>query len=367
MPVAEKDLPVVLPEDVDFRPTGESPLVRSASFQKVVCPKCGLPARRESDTMDTFVDSSWYFLRYCDPHNTQEIFNKKKVAAWCPVTFYVGGAEHAVMHLLYARFFTKILRDLGYVSFNEPFLKLRNQGLILGEDGQKMSKSRGNVVNPDEIVDKFGADTFRLYEMFMGPLEEAKPWNATSIIGIRRFLEKVWSLSLSAKPTENLHLSNEARDELGYWVAKTTKKVTDDIVNFRFNTAIAALMEFTNYLQSATLPVAEQIKVISVLLRLLYPLAPHITSELWQHLGRQGQIWQQAWPEYNPKALRLNQVILAVQVNGKLRGQITVSTDIGKTEAIKIAQANIDVSRHLAGKTIKRTIYVAGKLINFVA
>ena len=367
VPVAEKNLPVVLPEDVDFRPTGESPLVRSASFQKVVCPKCGLPARRESDTMDTFVDSSWYFLRYCDPHNTQEIFDKKKVAAWCPVTFYVGGAEHAVMHLLYARFFSKVLRDLGYVSFNEPFLKLRNQGLILGEDGQKMSKSRGNVVNPDEIVDKFGADTFRLYEMFMGPLEEAKPWNATSIIGIRRFLEKVWSLSLSAKPTENLHLSNEARDELSYWVAKTTKKVTDDIVNFRFNTAIAALMEFTNYLQGATLPVAEQIKVISVLLRLLYPLAPHITSELWHRLGRQGQIWQQAWPEYDPKALRLNQVILAVQVNGKLRGQITVSTDIGKTEAIKIAQANIDVSRHLAGKTIKRTIYVAGKLINFVA
>jgi len=256
---------------------------------------------------------------------------------------------------------------LGYVKFSEPFVKLRNQGLILGEDGQKMSKSRGNVINPDDIVDKFGADTFRLYEMFMGPLEEAKPWNATSIIGIRRFLEKVWSLSLSAKPTENLHLSNEARDELGYWVAKTIKKVTDDIVNFRFNTAIAVLMEFTNYLQGATLPVAEQIKVISVLLRLLYPLAPHITSELWHRLGRQGQIWQQAWPEYDPKALRLNQVILAVQVNGKLRGQITVSTDIGKTEAIKIAQANIDVSRHLAGKTIKRTIYVAGKLINFVA
>ncbi len=364
--VPEKELPVVLPEDVDFRPTGESPLVRSESFQKVTCPKCGAAAKRESDTMDTFVDSSWYWLRYCDPDNNEEIFDKKKVSAWCPVNFYVGGAEHAVLHLLYARFFTKVLRDLGHIKFDEPFLKLRNQGLILGEDGQKMSKSRGNVINPDDIVNKYGADTLRLYEMFMGPLEEAKPWSATSIIGIRRFLERVWKLVLSQNSNQALGLSKEQESEAAYWVAKTTKKVTEDINDFRFNTAIAALMEFVNYLQSAKLPINEQIKFLGVLLRLLYPFAPHLAAELWQASGRAGQVWSAAWPEYDPKALRANQVNLAVQVNGKLRGQITVESNIEEKAAIAQAQAEAGVARHLAGKAIKRTIYIPGKMISFV-
>ena len=220
-PVPEITLPVVLPVDVDFRPTGESPLTRSKTFHDVKCPKCGAKARRESDTMDTFVDSSWYFLRYCDPQNSAKIFDEGKVAKWCPVNFYVGGAEHAVLHLLYARFFTKVLFDLGLVNFSEPFLKLRNQGLILGEDGQKMSKSRGNVVNPDEIVEKYGADTLRLYEMFMGPLEDVKPWQSKSISGVRRFLDRVFVL---VSEDELITTSDVKLGEIKVWQAKTIKK-----------------------------------------------------------------------------------------------------------------------------------------------
>ncbi len=366
VPVPEKDLPVLLPDDVDFKPTGESPLVRSVSFQNVSCPQCAAAARRESDTMDTFVDSSWYFLRYCDPHNTEEIFDKKKIDIWCPVDFYVGGAEHAVMHLLYARFFTKVLRDLGYVNFSEPFLKLRNQGLILGEDGQKMSKSRGNVINPDEIVEKYGADTFRLYEMFMGPLEDAKPWNTTSIIGVRRFLEKVWQLALTPKINHLVDLSADKEQELSYWMSKTTKKVTDDIVTFRFNTAIAALMEFVNYLFKVTLPAINQQKVTDLLLQLVYPFAPHLACELWEQLERPGQIWQQPWPEYNPQALQLNKVNIAVQVNGKLRGQLLLTAGLNEVEVIDWAKKLEPVSKYLIGKNIKRIIYVPDKLINLV-
>jgi leucyl-tRNA synthetase len=366
VPVPENDLPVRLPDDVDFKPTGESPLARSASFQKVACPKCGAPAKRESDTMDTFVDSAWYFLRYCDPNNDKEIFAKKKVQAWCPVDFYVGGAEHAVLHLLYARFISKVLRDLGYLQFDEPFLKLRNQGLILGEDGQKMSKSRGNVINPDEIVANYGADTLRLYEMFMGPLEEAKPWSTASIIGVRRFLERVWKLILSTAPSQAIKLTPAAAAELSYWVAKTTKKVTEDIISFRFNTAIASLMEFTNYLSGVKLPSAEQIKVGSVLLRLLYPFAPHITAELWQRLGRPGRVWEQTWPEYDPKALQHRQITIAVQVNGKLRGQVRVAAETEEADVLALARANSCVARYLSGRKLKRTVYVPGKLVSFV-
>ena len=365
-PVSEKDLPVLLPDDVDFRPHGESPLARSKSFHEVSCPKCGAPARRESDTMDTFVDSSWYFLRYCDPQNNQEIFDKKKIKEWCPVNFYVGGAEHAVLHLMYARFFTKVLRDLGYVKFSEPFLKLRNQGLVLGEDGQKMSKSRGNVINPDEIVAQYGADTFRLYEMFMGPLEEAKPWSTASIIGLRRFLERVWNLVLTPATSEEWRLASATALELSYWVAKTTKKVTADIVAFRFNTAIAALMEFTNYLPGVKLPIAEQVKVFGVLLRLIYPFAPHLAAELWQRSGRSGRVWEQAWPVFDPKALRPQKITIVVQINGKLRGQVEVASDATEAAVVAVARQNDSVVRHLHGKTVTRTVYVPGKLISFV-
>ncbi|MDZ4229991.1 MAG: class I tRNA ligase family protein, partial [Candidatus Veblenbacteria bacterium] len=260
VPVPEKDLPVQLPDDVDFRPTGESPLARSKMFHNVVCPKCGASARRESDTMDTFVDSSWYFLRYCDPQNNEVAFDKKKVAQWCPVSLYVGGAEHAVLHLMYARFITKALQDMGHLAFSEPFLKLRNQGLILGEDGQKMSKSRGNVINPDDIVQEYGADTLRLYEMFMGPLEEAKPWNTSSIVGMRRFLERVWNLcdrwkvnyDGRSKNDQAFYDSEVGDGRLTRFFHDTIKKVTDDIETMRYNTAISTLMSLLNKIQQFT-------------------------------------------------------------------------------------------------------------------
>ncbi len=362
IPVPVKDLPVLLPEDVDFKPTGESPLVKSQSFHQVKCPKCGLPAHRENDTMDTFVDSSWYFLRYCDPQNNQEAFNPKKVASWCPVNFYVGGAEHAVMHLLYARFFTKVLADLGYIKFREPFLKLRNQGLILGEDGQKMSKSRGNVINPDEIVEQYGADTLRLYEMFMGPLEDSKPWNTSSIIGVRRFLEKVWRLATDLITEQQTN--NKAEEaNLAYWSAYTTKKVTTDIESFNFNTAISILMEFSNVI--LTTAGAEKVKAIKNLLILLYPFAPHLTSELWEKLGERGYIWQQVWPAWQEESLIKENVKIIVQVNGKVRDTIDCSLGMDQAAVERIAKQSIKVAKFLTGKILK-VIYVKDRLINFV-
>lgn len=360
VPVLEKDLPIELPDDVDFRPHGESPLGRSKSFHDVKCPKCGAQARRESDTMDTFVDSSWYFLRYCDPQNKKVAFDPKKVAEWCPVNLYVGGAEHAVLHLMYARFITKVLQDMGYISFSEPFLKLRNQGLVLGEDGQKMSKSKGNVVNPDEIVNEFGADTLRMYEMFLGPLEDAKPWNTASISGVRRFLDRVWSLCMSSAP-----VGGEGANKLPYWIAKTVKKVTDDIEAFRFNTAIAALMEYLNYLGGGSLTPQDQNSARRILLQLLYPFAPHITSELWEKLKFDGQVWEQSWPTYDETALVAEVITIAVQVNGKLRATIGVSPNAIEAEVVAAAKAAPAAAKHITSEP-KKIVYVPGKLVSFV-
>jgi leucyl-tRNA synthetase len=243
VPVPEKDLPVVLPTDVDFKPTGESPLANSKTFHDVECPQCGSKARRESDTMDTFVCSSWYYFRYTDPQNDQAFASEAAIKKWLPVDLYVGGAEHAVLHLLYARFFTKVLHSLGYVDFDEPFLKLRNQGLIIAEDGRKMSKSLGNVVNPDQVIDEVGADSLRMFEMFMGPLEATKPWNTKGISGVQRFLEKVYKLSAQINTEEK---QKDAEDKIKILLHKTIKKVTEDIESFKFNTAISALMVLAN-------------------------------------------------------------------------------------------------------------------------
>lgn len=358
VPVPENDLPVELPDDVDFRPTGESPLTRSESFHKVKCPTCGQPARRESDTMDTFVDSSWYFLRYCDSQNDKGAFDSKKVAEWCPVDFYVGGAEHAVLHLMYARFITKALQDMGYIKFPEPFLKLRNQGLILGEDGQKMSKSKGNVVNPDEIVEEFGADTLRMYEMFLGPLEDVKPWNTSSIIGIRRFLERV--LKLGDNVTGIPDISYEAK----HFQAKTIKRVTDDIINFRFNTGISGLMEFTNYLLESNAVADSQYQTLLIL---LHPFAPHLTSEIWQQKKYPKMIWEQTWPTFKEEYLALDQIVIIVQINGKgPRGMLTVSPEANEAEIVEQAKKLPGVTNYLAGKVIVRHIYVPGRLVNFI-
>jgi len=354
----EKDLPVLLPDDVDFRPTGESPLTRSAAFHQVKCPQCQEPARRESDTMDTFVDSSWYFLRYCSPQEGDRVFDPEAVKYWCPVDMYVGGAEHAVMHLLYARFFTKVLQELGLVEFSEPFLHLRNQGLILGPDGQKMSKSRGNVVNPDEVVNQYGADTMRIYEMFMGPFEDAKPWDTNGIVGVRRFLEKVWGIV--EKRTDNKEQKTENKEQERV-LHKTIKKVTSDIETFNFNTAVSAMMVYVNELVKLETAPASLLRPFLVLLS---PFAPHLASELWEQAGW-GDILEEPWPVFDPEFVRDEEVELVIQVDSRVRDRVRVKVDISQEEAEKLARSRPNVTKYLEGK-IFSAIFVKGRLINFV-
>ncbi len=362
--VPEKDLPVVLPDDVDFKPTGESPLKYSKKFQEVKCPKCGGEAKRESDTMDTFVCSSWYYLRYADPKNEKEFASKEMLKYWLPVDLYVGGAEHSVLHLLYARFFTKVLHNLGYLNFDEPFLKLRHQGTILAEDGTKMSKSKGNVVNPDDVVKEFGADSLRIFEMFMGSLEDAKPWQTKGIVGVYRFLEKVYKLQtkISDQGTGDSKLNN--------LIHKTIKKVGKDIEEMKFNTAISQLMILANALDKE-----KEISLIhyTLYLLLLSPFAPHLSEELWNKLGnhRQGgtsknSIFKEKWPAYDPEMIKDEEIELIIQINGKVRDKITVSADISEEEAKKIALEREKVKNHIAEKEIKKVIFVKGRLINIV-
>ncbi|MEK7189101.1 MAG: class I tRNA ligase family protein [Patescibacteria group bacterium] len=359
-PVKEEDLPVTLPDDVDFRPKGESPLVRSESFHNITCPECGASARRESDTMDTFVDSSWYFLRYTDPRNQEEFASKKKLKAWLPVDTYVGGAEHAVLHLLYARFVTMALHDLGHLTFEEPFLKLRNQGLILGPDGQKMSKSRGNVINPDDVIEQFGADCMRMYEMFMGPLEDAKPWDTNGIVGVRRFLERVWN---SREFVDTEYLNDEQELSVGRELAKTIKKAEDDIQSFGFNTAVAQFMIFINAVHKV-----ERISTHDweTFLKVLSPFAPHITNELWEMLGHKNVIEKEKWPQADVLLLAQDEVTYAVQVNGKLRGNVVIQVDASEGEVVKAAKQDANVAKHMEGGEIVKQVFVEHRLINFV-
>ncbi len=425
VPVPEKDLPVKLPKDVDFRPTGESPLARSKSFHKVKCPVCSSSARREADTMDTFVDSSWYYLRYCDPTSeakprrilqadghrlkegglaSNEFLDLKKVAYWCPVDLYVGGAEQAVMHLLYARFFAKVLYDLKFINFNEPFLRLRNQGLILGEDGQKMSKSRGNVVNPDDVVREYGADTLRMYEMFMGDFAEAKPWSTGSIKGVKRFLDRVWGLQTKAILRSNLEALRSGAKEGGSTSAhhdfnlerllhKTIKKVTEDIEAFKFNTAISAMMILVNAIYDQIAPhslsviartvkepelrvaPAAEVQALTMaipkewyeqLILLLSTFAPHISEEIWENLGHKNSLLKEFWPVYDAALTRDEEIVLVIQVNGKVRDTIRVSASISEEEAKRAALGSVKVKKHLEGKEVKKVIFVPEKLINLV-
>jgi leucyl-tRNA synthetase len=362
VPVPEKDLPVLLPSDVDFRPTGESPLKYSASFQDVRCPKCGEPARRENDTMDTFVCSSWYYLRYVDPHNSQVFAAPEKLAEWLPVDLYMGGAEHAVMHLLYVRFFAKVLEKYGYVKFNEPFLKLRHQGIILGEDGNKMSKSKGNVVNPDDLVERQGADALRVYEMFMGPLEDMKPWNSQGIVGVSRFLDKVYSLG-------NSSFSQVEDKKILSLLHKTIKKIGADIENFRFNTAVSALMILTNALteqksRDNIVPLSKD--GWQKFLLILAPFAPHLADELWEKSGNPDSIFRSAWPEYDQSLAKDETVNLVVQVNGKLRATLAVAADISESEALAMAKEQESIKKWLEGKKAAKVIFVPGRLLNIV-
>jgi len=375
VPVPYEDLPVRLPEDAEFRPTGESPLKYHEGFLHVACPRCGSAARRETDTMDTFVDSSWYQYRYLSPHYTQGPFDPEVGRYWLPVDQYTGGVEHAVMHLLYTRFWTKVMRDMGLVGFDEPMLRLFNQGTILGPDGNKMSKSRGNVVNPDEIVQKYGADTLRGYLMFIGPWDEGGPWNPRGIEGISRFLARVWALV-----TEPAHARPAVRGgtaaavstrDLEYWMHRTIRRVTEDIDGFRFNTALAALMEFASVLQSVKgLPLGREPlwhQAVKTLVLLLAPLCPHIAEELWvEHLGQPYSVHDQPWPAFDPAKATAERIALVLQVNGRVRDRVEVEADISEERAREVALASPRVRQYLDGKTVDRVVVVPGRLVNVV-
>ncbi|MEE9491344.1 MAG: class I tRNA ligase family protein, partial [Dehalococcoidia bacterium] len=370
VPVPESDLPVLLPEDAEFKPTGESPLKYCESFVNTTCPRCGGPARRETDTMDTFMCSNWYFLRYTSPGYDKGPFDAEKVDYWMPVDQYTGGAEHATMHLLYSRFFNKAIRDLGLVNFDEPFTRLFNQGTIVMER-QKMSKSRGNVVTPDEYVARLGADTVRGYLMFVGPWDQGGGWDDSGISGIWRWLNRVWNLALEERKGDGLpQMEPAAEHELRRQTHKTIKRVTEDLEKFRFNTMLAALMEFTNYLTKAkegrSVANAAWQEAIDSLLLLLAPTAPHMAEELWERTGHAYSIHNQSFPSWDEDLVAAEQVTLVIQVNGKLRDRVAVPVSITESEARELALGRERVRAHVADKEIKNVIYVPGRLVNVV-
>lgn len=367
VPVPEKDLPVLLPKDAEFKPTGESPLKYVPSFVNTACPKCGGPGRRETDTMDTFMDSNWYFLRYTSPHYDKGPFDPLKIEKWMPVDLYTGGIEHAVLHLLYSRFFVKALRDLGLVKINEPFLNMHNQGLIISGK-YKMSKSRGNVVPPDQYVAQYGADAIRAYLMFIGPWEQGGEWNDSGLVGTSRWLNRVWSLVLG--PYVQKSTSDDAEKALQRVVHQTVKKVTRDMEGFRFNTMVARLMELSNFLNDTREAGSVSTKTwgdaIESLLLLLAPSAPHLSEELWQRTGHAFSIHNRQWPSWDESLTREDEITLVVQVNGKLRDKISASASLSEDDARKLAMNSAKVKAHLDSKEIRRVIYVPGKLINIV-
>jgi leucyl-tRNA synthetase len=371
VPVPEADLPVILPEDVEFELSGQSPLTHREDFVNTKCPKCGQPAKRETDTMDTFVCSSWYFLRYLDNHNNKAPFDPEIINKWAPLDHYIGGVEHAILHLLYARFVTKFLHDNYGLAFEEPFKKLTNQGIILGPDGQKMSKSRGNVVSPDEQVTSYGADSLRLYLMFMGPYDQGGPYSMGGIAGTRRFLDRIWLLVeelAAAKPSGETRV-NEA--ELAAATHRTIKKVTKDLEKLGFNTAIATMMGFVNELyklrgdQEVPNNAGWQ-TALETLVQLLAPFAPHIAEEMWLQLGHEESVHISSWPMWDEQLVKEEMVTLAVQINGKVRAEIIVETGIDEKTAIEAAKNDAKVAEYLKGKTIKKAIYVPGRLVSLV-
>ncbi len=354
--IPEEHLPWMLPTDVEFKPTGTSPLSQSRELLERTEKIFGKGWKPEVDTMDTFMCSSWYFFRFADPHNDKEFAGKDAMQKWLPVDLYVGGAEHTVLHLMYARFFTKALKKFGYISFNEPFMKLRHPGTILAEDGTKMSKSKGNVINPDEVIERYGADALRLYEMFMGPFEAMKPWNTQNILGVRRFLERVWNMS------EKI-IDAPADTQTDTVLQQTIKKVGDDVESLKMNTAISSLMILLNRMEEGKQISAAAYKTF---LQLLAPFAPHMAFELWEQIGESRLISQVSWPQYDQTKLVSATVPVAVQVNGKLRATLELPADMGEGEALAAARAEANVQKWLAlGKEI-RAVYVPGKVINFV-
>ena len=377
VPIPESELPVRLPENVKFTGQGKSPLSECEEFMNTTCPKCGGHARRESDTMDTFVCSSWYYLRYCDPHNDKMPFAKDKVDYWMNVDQYIGGVEHAILHLLYARFFTKVLYDLGYVSCEEPFENLLTQGMVL-KDGSKMSKSVGNVVSPDEIVAKYGADTARLFILFAAPPERDLDWNDTAVEGAYKFLNRVWRAVDELKPfmSDEKVVSaslNAEEKKLRFAVNASIKKVTEDFERFSFNTAISSIMEMVNELyryKDATAPESYSKPLIGEALRslivLLSPIVPHITQEMWESIGNNTALFDTPWPSFDESALVVSEVEIVVQINGKIRDKMTVSADLGREQMEEIAKTSDKVKSLIGDKQIVKVIAVPKKLINIV-
>lgn len=367
--VPEKDLPVVLPEVKSYEPSGDgrSPLATIPEFVNTTCPKCGGKAERETDTMDGFACSSWYFLRFADPHNGKEAFGKEKAEFWLPVDDYIGGAEHAVMHLLYARFWTKVMYDEGLINFKEPFKTLRNQGMILAPDGAKMSKSKGNTIEPDGLIEQgYGADSTRIMELFIGPWNQSAAWSVEGMGGSFRFLQRVWTLV-----QEYLEAGKELNGALTCrMLHKTIKKVSEDLQGLSFNTAIAAMMECVNDLYQAKAEKGFDAEdwgtALKALVQLLAPFAPHIAEELWHELGEKGSVHQSNWPVHDEKYLVSDTMTIVVQVNGKVRANIEVSSSASEEEVIKTARDNPNVQKYTNGKTEKKAIYVQGKLVNFV-
>ena len=371
VPVPEEVLPVLLPPDAEFRPTGESPLAANADFVNTSCPHCQGPARRETDTMDTFFDSSWYMLRYLDPNYNQGPFDPALAKTWMAVDQYTGGAEHAVMHLLYSRFFIKGLHDMGIVDFEEPFLRLFNQGVILGEDHEKMSKSRGNVVNPDDVVGQLGADAVRCFLMFIGPWDQGGPWSDVGINGTARWLNRVWDM-VERDPAELDGGTVEPEVVRGTLrsLHQTIRKCHNDLDSFKFNTAIAALMEFSNHLNrvfaDSSVDSATWRQCIEDFLLLLAPMAPHFTEELWERKGLAYSIHQQSFPAWDDALAAEDTITLIVQVNGKVRDRLDVPADIDEAAAQEQALASPKVQSYTQGKSVAKTVYVPGRLVNLV-
>ncbi|MDE6722803.1 MAG: leucine--tRNA ligase, partial [Eubacterium sp.] len=360
VPVPEDQLPLELPNVDSYEPTdtGESPLAKMTDWVNTKCPCCGGDAKRETDTMPQWAGSSWYFLRYMDPHNDHALASKEALEYWAPVDWYNGGMEHTTLHLLYSRFWHKFLYDIGVVPNKEPYQKRTSHGMILGENGEKMSKSRGNVVNPDEIVDQYGADTMRLYEMFIGDFEKAAPWNSDSIKGCKRFIERFWNL-------QEIAVDGDAySSELEALMHKTIKKVTEDIDNLKCNTAIAAMMALINKIYEKGSVTKAELKTLTILLN---PFAPHVTEEMWDVMNFGGMVNEAQWPAYDEEKTVENSVEIVLQIMGKVRSRITIPVDMPKDEVLALAKADEKIAAAIEGKTIKKEIYVPGKLVNIVA
>lgn len=375
VPVSEKDLPVMLPYDVEFSPDGKSPLSKSEDFINTTCPVCGAPAKRDMDTLDTFVCSSWYYLRYPDNKNSDKAFDSETINKMLPVDMYVGGPEHACMHLLYARFFTKALRDMGYLNFDEPFLSLRHQGLILGPDGLKMSKSKGNTISPDDYIKEFGSDVFRMYLMFGFDYTEGGAWSDDGVKSIGRFVDRIERILDSCReeindPKNNKTTLDKAEKELNYMRHHAIKAVSEDTAKFQFNTSIARLMEFTNALSKYA---GEDIKNSSFLketildfIKLIAPFAPHFAEEQWELSGMSYSVFNENWPTFDSTALIKDEVEIAIQVNGKIKAKVNIATGLTEDQIKEAALDNDDIKASIEGKEVKKVIVVKGRLVNIV-